>query len=175
MISSMHTTFSLGWRWIRFLSLSLYSALHLTPVHEAQAKAYYASEAETIARSDAIAVVQIEKVEAIETKAEPFDYRQIAHAKVERTLKGILPESILIHGSETFICAQVRLRPGKFLVCLRKAGAFLVGANWHLSVRPIEGDKVEWYTPGTHMDLSWQPLDPVLQRVKDVISREARR
>jgi len=175
MISSMHTTSLLAWRWIRFLSLLLYSALHLTPVHEAQAKAYYATEAEMIASSDAIAVVQIEKVEAIETKAEPFDYRQIAHAKVERTLKGLLPKSILIHGNETFICAQVRLRPGRFLVCLRKAGALLVGANWHLSVRPIEDEKVEWYTPGTHLDLSWQPLDPVLQRVKDAILQEAQK
>jgi len=128
-----------------------------------------------IAKSDAIAIVQIDKVESRETKAEPFDFRQVAHAKAERTLKGTLPESMLIHGNETFICAQVQLRPGRFLVCLKKVGPLFAGANWHLSVRPIDGDKVEWYKPGTLMELSWQPLEQVVQRVKDAISREAQK
>jgi hypothetical protein len=173
--SSMHATSPSSRRWIRFLSFALFLAANLLPTHKTQAKAYFAPEAEMIAKSDAIAIVQIDKVDTLETKAEPFDFRQVAHSKVERTLKGTLPESILIHGNETFICAQVRLRPGRFLVCLKKVGTLLAGVNWHLSVRPIDGDKVEWYTPGTHMDLSWQPLDRVVQRVKDAISREARK
>ncbi len=133
----------------------------------ASAKAYYQGEKEMIERSEAIAIVAIARVEETETKAEPFDYRQIAHATVEQILKGTLPQTITLYGMESFICAQVRFAPGRYLVFLRRDGERLVGVNWHFSARPLRENQIEWYAPGKGLALSWQPFDEVIGRVRD--------
>ena len=131
------------------------------------AKAYYATEDEMIERAEAIAIVDISRVESAETKAEPFNYSEIAHATVKQTLKGTLPQTVKLYGGESFICAQVHFAPGRYLVFLSRDHDFLVGCNWHLSVRPIKDTQVEWYVPGERLKLSWQQLDTVLGRIKN--------
>src|SRR4051812_46355510 len=78
----------------------------------AHGKAYFAPPDAMIASSDAIAIVQITEVQAIETKGDAFDYREMAGGEVETVLKGSLQKEILMHGNETFMCAQVRFQPG---------------------------------------------------------------
>lgn len=135
------------------------------------AKAYFAGAQEMVQGSVAIAILDISKVEAVEAKGDHWTYRERAHATVDRTLKGSLPQRVQLFGNETFICAQVRFQPGRYLVFLRKDGEKLVGANWHLSVRPIKDDQVEWYSGKQRLDLSWQPLSAVGEQVSELIKQ----
>ena len=145
----------------------LFAASLAGVVPHADAKADHAPEDEMIERAEVIAIVDISRVEKTETKSQPFNYRQIAHATVHQTLKGKLPKEIKLYGGESFECAQVHFTPGRSLVFLRHAGEFLVGCNWHLSVRPIKDTEVEWYVPGERHNLSWQSLDTVLVRIQN--------
>lgn len=124
-----------------------------------------------IERAEFIAVVDIAKVEEVEVKTQKWTYRQAAHGKTVELLKGNLPPLVSMHGNESFICAQVRFEPGRFLVFLQRDAGLLVGCNWHFSVRPIRDGKVEWYAPGKAMELSWQPLGAVIDRVKGVVEK----
>ena len=108
------------------------------------AKAYYAGRTEMIQKAEAIVIVTITGVEDTERKGSHWTYRQRAIASVERCLKGKLEGQIEIHGMETFICAQCRYQKGRFILFLRSDGELWVGSNWHLGIRPISGDKVEW-------------------------------
>ena len=152
----------------RFFTLLAVSSLFAT-VPRLYAKAYFASESEMIALAEIIAIVNISGVEQAETRSTSFNYYEIAHATVEQTLKGTLPKNVKLYGAENFICAQVRYTPGRRLVFLQRNGDLLAGCNWHLGVRPIKGDEVEWYKPGERLGLSWQPLDAVLARIKKSI------
>jgi hypothetical protein len=105
----------------QFVAL-LVSALFAGAVPSAFAKAYYATEDEMIERAEVIAIVNVARVENAETKAEPFNYSEIAHATVEQTLKATLPQTVKLHGGESFICAQVHFTPGRHLVFLRRHG-----------------------------------------------------
>lgn len=131
------------------------------------AKAYYANEAEMIERSEVVAIVNISEVEKAKTESKPFDYSEIAHATVEQTIKGTLPQTVKLYGGESFICAQVHYAPGRHLVFLRRNEDLLVGCNWHMSVRPIKDGKVEWFLPQERLKVSWQELEAVLARVKN--------
>lgn len=154
----------------KFLAV-LFAASLAGAVPHADAKAYYAPEDEMIERAEVIAIVDISRVEKAKTKSQPFDYGEIAHATVQQTLKGKLPKEINLYGGESFICAQVHFTPGRFLVFLRHAGEFLVGCNWHLSVRPIKDTEVEWYIPAERNTLSWQSLNTVLVRIQNAQAR----
>lgn len=116
--------------------------------------------------ADFIAIVEITKVEKTEKKTEGFDYSEVAQARVVQSIKGELPDNIRLHGGENFICAQVHFQPGKFLVFLKLENGLFTGCNWHLSVRPIQGEQVEWYQKPEGLELSWQPLEAVLERVR---------
>ena len=135
----------------------------------ALAKAAYAAEEEMIERAEAIAIVNVTRVEKTETKGKHWIYSEIAHATVEQTLKGTLPQTVKLYGGEDFICAQVHFAAGRYFVFLRRDGELLVGCNWHLSVRPIKDGQAEWYAVGEHMTLSWQPLNAVLGRIKNPV------
>jgi len=143
----------------------------------ASAKAYFAPEAVMIKTAEVIAVVEITSVEPVETKtvteAQTLDFHERAQARVVQTLKGKLPADVFLYGDESFICAQVHYRPGRFLVFLRREGGLLTGCNWHLSVRPIKGDQVEWYTKADSIEVSWQPLDAVLEKVRQAAEAPA--
>ena len=135
-------------------------------------KAAYSLADEMIANSEVIAVVDISRVDPTKVNGATWTYREVAHASVERTLKGELPKNIELHGNEEFICAQVRFKAGRHLVFLRRDQQYLVGSNWHLSVRPIEDDAIEWYASSKGLDLSWQPLADVLRAVERAASRQ---
>lgn len=112
---------------------------------QASARVYFQSKSEMIAEADAIAVITISKVEDTSAHELQLGYAKVAEAKVEMVLKGELGKSLKIHGNETFKCGQCPLTKGRFLAFLRKADPIWVGANWHLSLRPIEKDKVMWH------------------------------
>ena len=143
----------------------------------AGAKAAYAGKAEMIRRSDAIAVVQVLRVEKAEVKGRHWTYSQRAIATVCTTLKGDLPaeeKELVLFGGEDFICAQCNFQPGKYVVFLRRDGGLWVGSNWHLSVRPIRADKdgkesVEWYARDGSIELKPAPLQEVLADVKQLL------
>jgi hypothetical protein len=137
----------------------------------AYAEAYYASSVEMIETASAIAIVQIAQVEAVEQAGERVKYGQKALASVEQVVKGELPDRIALYGDEDFICAQVHLAPGKFLVFLRRDGDLWVGVNWELSVRPIRGDEVQWY--GDRLEMKWVRLASVLQEIRETLERVA--
>jgi hypothetical protein len=120
-----------------------------------------------IERAEVIAIVNITHVEKADTKGTNWNYREIANATIEQTLKGTVPQTVKLYGGEDFICAQVHFTPGRHIVFLRRDGGLLVGCNWYLSVRPIKDVQVEWYVEGKRMDLSWQPLATVIERIKD--------
>jgi hypothetical protein len=135
------------------------------------AKPYFAGAQEMVQGSVAIAILDISKVEAVEAKGDHWTYRERAQATVDRTFNGSLPRQVQLFGNETFICEQVRFQPGRYLVFLRKDGEKLVGANWHLSVRPIKDGQVEWYSGKQRLDLSWQPLSAVVEQVSEMIKQ----
>jgi len=137
------------------------------------ARAYFAGAQEMVQGSVAIAILDISKVEEVEATGEHWTYRERAQATVDQTLKGSLPQQVQLFGNETFICEQVRFQPGRYLVFLRRDGEKLVGANWHLSIRPIKDGQVEWYSGKQRLDLSWQPLSAVVKQVSELIKQSA--
>ena len=151
---------------LRQFITALIAILCAGTVPSALAKAAYAAEEQMIERAEVIAIVNVARVEKAETKGTHWTYSEIAHATVEQTLKGTLPQTVKLYGGEDFICAQVHFAVGRYIVFLRRDGELLVGCNWHLSVRPIKDKQAEWYVAGEHMTLSWQPLDAVLERIK---------
>src|SRR5687767_895163 len=103
----------------------------------AGAKAAYGGKADMTRRADAIAVVEVLRVEKAEVKGRHWTYSERAVATVRTTLKGDLPaegKELVLFGGEDFICAQCNFRPGRYLVFLRRDGGLWVGSNWHLSV-----------------------------------------
>lgn len=144
----------------------------------ADAKAAYAGKTEMVKRSVGIAVVEVVAIEKVEVKGKYWTYRQRADARVEMVLKGELPKdkgaATVLYGEEDFICAQCRFEPGRYLVFLNQDAGLWVGANWHLSIRPIKTDAegketVEWYTGEKTIELKEQPLADVLAEVRKLI------
>jgi len=131
----------------------------------ALAKAYFAPRDEMINKSQYIAVVTITMVGPTEEKGKHWNYSQKAMATVEKNIKGQLPPHITMVGGENFICARVQYQTGRYLVFLNKDEGLFVGANWHLSLRPIQDNQVEWYVDGSSSSLNqeYKPLDEVLQ------------
>jgi hypothetical protein len=113
------------------------------------ARVYYAPAGEMVRRSEFIAVVDVQRVRAVDERGRTWRYAQAADAVVLRTYKGRLPARIAIHAQEDFICSRVEFRPGRYLVFLRREGELLAGSNWYLSARPIRDGAVEWYASST--------------------------
>lgn len=149
----------------RWLGLALGATLPLV----AFAKAAYWGKAEMIKRAEIIALVTITKVEPAKEKRKAWTYSKAATAEVERVLKGRLAQTVVLHGGEDFICAQVNYQPGRHLVFLRQDEDLLVGVNWQLSVRAITGDEVEWFVNDTALELKKSPLDTVLREIETLV------
>ncbi len=142
--------------------------LSISFITQSNAKAYFAPKDEMLKRSTYILVVNIKKVEEVETKGQHWTYRQKASALIKKQLKGDpLPKEISLYGQETFICAQVNFTTGRHLLFLRKDKELLTGSNWHLSVRPISKENtVEWYQGQSVWDLKETPLTQVLKELE---------
>jgi len=137
------------------------------------AKACYAAGKEDMIREAAcIAIVSITKVEKADTKESSWTYRQKASATVQRCLKGDVKGEITVYGLENFICAQCRYEEGRFILFLRKDGALWVGSNWQLGIRPIKGDKVEWFKDDkTLFEMKDTPLEDVIAEINNTLKK----
>ena len=132
-------------------------------------KAAYHGKTEMVISAEAIAVVTISKVEPAKAKRKSWTYSEAATAKVEQVLKGSLARQIVLHGGEDFICAQVRYNPGRYIVFLRHDEDLLVGENWHLGVREIKNDTVEWFKDDKSLELKSARLEEVLKEITSLV------
>ena len=138
--------------------------------------AAYAGKVEMIQKADVIVVVNITKVEDVEKKPESgWTYRQKATAQIEQCLKGGLTGQMEIYGMENFICARCEYKVGRYLLFLRKGSVdFWHGVNWHLGIRPVVEDKVEWFRDDkTRFEMTRQPLSDVIKEIQAVIKLKA--
>jgi hypothetical protein len=147
-----------------------------------------------ITNADAIAIVEIDKVEATQTQAATALYRQRAHAKIERVVKEpprVLGEYLPLFGDEQqLVDARTHLSTGRFLVFLKldtveRPAALLqeksiggwqliyAGANGDPSLRPIHGDTVEWYADDHYVKKISAPLKSVLNEIQTVLDASA--
>ncbi|MFS4457886.1 hypothetical protein [Bdellovibrio sp. HCB2-146] len=133
-------------------------------------KAYYAPKLEMLENSCAIAVINVTEVKKTKIQGEHWSYSELANVKVEKVIKGNLPSQIELLGEESFICERCRVKPGKYIAFMRPEGKRWACTNWYLSVRPITGTQVEWYTGNASIALSSQPFEEV---VKDIESQLA--
>jgi hypothetical protein len=128
---------------------------------------------EMIRRSHHIAVVIIDGITSLPKTQDPiWTFSQRAHARVERSIKGVLPHAIDIYGGENFVCQHTELAPGRYLAFLcRYPRGELASVNYQMGVRPLRGDRVEWYydngrgalSPNFGYNLRWQRLDSLLR------------
>jgi len=144
----------------------------LTMSDPALAKAAYAGKADMIHNSEIIAVVDFTAPEKTEQKGTSWTYSQKAKATVETVLKGKPARELTVYGGENFICAQCALQKGKALVFLNHNRDLLVGSNWHLSIRPIEKNEVEWYDGENMRPLKKMPLPAVLEEIRKILPQK---
>ena len=131
------------------------------------AKASFQTKNEMIEKAEAIAIVEISAVQDSETKGKMWTYRMQGSVKVEKILKGKLPQEFTIYGGENFICARCPVTQGRFVVFLKKDGDFWTGSNWHFSLRPIKDGMVEWYAAdNTPFAMKPMALNSVLAEIK---------
>lgn len=110
---------------------------------------YYAPKGEMIARSQAIAVVDVWRVRRVLARGREWTYAQAANAVVRQVVKGELPRHVRLYAQENFVCTRIDFAPGRYLVFLRRDGRLLAGSNWYLSARPVRDGMVEWYANDT--------------------------
>jgi len=140
------------------------------------AKAYYADKTNMIQKAEVIVIVNITNVEVVEKKPETgWTYRQKATGQIEQSIKGGLSGQIEIFGMEDFICARCEYKTGRCLLFLTKGNAGLWhGANWHLGIRPVSEDKVEWFKDDkSRFDMTKQPLSEVLKEIETIMKQKA--
>ncbi|WP_221285265.1 hypothetical protein [Haloferula luteola] len=155
----------------------------------AYGKAYFFTRSELIGNSSAIAIVVVgepEPAKPVGENRDPFaaedevasgevgTYSEQANVRVEKVLKGDLPDEFVLYGHESFICAHCPLTKGRFLAFLSKDGELWVGANWQLSLRPIKKDQVEWYVSEEQgYPMKFQKLEEVLGQVSATLKRQS--
>jgi hypothetical protein len=135
----------------------------------------YSQPDEMIRRSKFIAVVIIEGLTPLPKTQDPiWTFGQRAHATVERNIKGVLPHAIDIYGGENFVCQDTELAPGRYLAFLcRYPKGELASVNYQMGIRPLRGDRVEWYydngrgtlSPNFGYNLRWQRLGSLLRHI----------
>jgi hypothetical protein len=157
------------WRWSRMLMTFL---VLLIPA-VAMAKAYFAPWEEMVGRADHIAVMTIEAPQVVSVKGHHWTYSQKAPAVVERNIKGSLPRNVNLYGGEDFICARVNYSPGRYLVFLRRDEDLLVGANWYLSLNPVEEGEVRWqhYHATSSPLRPFQPLEAAIREIQNYLAK----
>ena len=163
------------------LAISVVSSL------SAFGKAYFFTRSELIDKAEVIAIVTIEEPEVAKSVGESIDpfadtssasgknwtYAQQAKVRVEKTLKGKIPDEVIMYGKESFICAQCTLSKGRFLAFMIKDGDLWVGANWQLSLRPIQGADVEWYlSEEQRYPMKFQKMDDVVLQIQAALKKQ---
>ncbi len=135
-------------------------------------KAAFYGKLAMIEQAEFIVIVDISKVEPTKEKRNGWTYSEVALATVEETIKGSLPKNVKLYGGENFICAQVRYKPGRYLVFLRRDEELLRGVNWHLGVRAIKENKVDWFVDDKKLELKESLLPDVLTEIKKLVSKK---
>lgn len=135
-------------------------------------KAAYRRYPDMIRMSDVIAVVDVTEIAPTETKGGNWTYRQRISATLVEVIKGRVEKTLTIYGMENIVCAQCRFQKGKQLVFLKHDGDFLVGSNWHLSIRPIAGEDCEWFQDSASIQLVSTPLSAAIKQVKEEIEKQ---
>lgn len=154
-------------------SIAIILAALLVVSHEAAAKAYFQTEPELVTQATAIAIIELSEPEESDQKGAIWTYRKSARAKVVMQVAGSLPDTFTLFGDETFICAQCHLAAGQYLAFLSRDGGLWAGANWHLSLRPLKDDKIEWYSaPEQRFSMTFQPKATVLERVREILAKK---
>lgn len=148
---------------------------------QSHGKAHFFSRSELVQKSLVIAIIDLGEPGPSKSNADadPFvdqahgttwSYQKSAKAKVVRIIKGGIPAEFILHGNETFICAQCSLSKGRFLAFLQKDKDLWVGTNWHLSLRPIKDGKIEWFDGEDLMKpMTLQPEAAVLADVRKLL------
>jgi hypothetical protein len=134
----------------------------------ALAKAAYARKAQMIDCCEIIAVVDVKSVDQVQESGQVsgWTYGQRATVVPITILKGVLPNKSTVYGGENFICASCKFEPGKALVFLNHDGQHLTGSNWHLSIRPIKTDQLDWYDGESMSPLKPAKLSDVIVQIK---------
>lgn len=166
-------------------SHSLIAGLLLLTAALCHGKAYFFTRTELVQKSTAIAIVELAEPEGAALangEKDPFSntvpgehwaYSQQAKVKVVEIIKGDLPREIVMHGGESFICAQCHLSKGRFLAFLKRDKDLWVGSNWHLSLRPVKDGKIEWYiAEEQRAPMSDQPQAEVIAQVRALAAAE---
>ena len=159
---------------IILIVFAIIGGIFLTP--NAFAKARYADKTEMIQEAEAIVIVNITKVEEVEKKPESgWTYRQKATVEIKQSIKGELSGQVEVFGMENFICAQCKFKTGRHLLFLIKGiQGFWHGSNWHLGIRPISEDKVEWFKDDkSRFDMTQQTLSDVKTEIEEILKKKA--
>ncbi len=122
--------------------------------------------------AEIIAIVDVMKVEETKAKGFGWTYNEVATVKVDRVIKGELADEAKLYGKENFICAQVRYKPGKHLLFLRRDGDLLAGANWHLGVLPVSDGEVEWFESDKSIQLKKASLEEVIREIEGILKSD---
>lgn len=159
------------------MTLLILILLCLIAPPEVSAKAAFKSKEAMIKSADVIALVEILRVEKTKTAGKPFDYGQKAFADPITVLKGSMQKNSVFLGDESFICAQVKFKPGRALVFLKKHSGFYTGNNWGLSVREVTGErqseKIDWFDGKNGFSARPQPRAEVLKDINNILNSEA--
>jgi hypothetical protein len=154
---------------MRFMISGVLIAL-LSPVPFA--RPYYMSKVELVKKAQVIAILRISHVEQVEVAGSDHVYSQSALATVERVIKGSISGSVTLYAQQTSE-ARVDFAPGRYLVFLSRDGDLLVGTNWHLSVRPINKENVEWYASNKGYALKTTQLSVVLKEIESIVRKSS--
>ena len=136
-------------------------------------KAYFAPKKEMIQKTECIVLVEITKVEKATEKGKTWTYSQRASATVKQCFKGDVKGTIEIFGMENFACAQCQYTQGTFILFLRKDEGFWSCSNWHLGIRPVKGEKVEWFKNDENpFEMKEATIADVIQEIAVVIREQ---
>ncbi|CAN5795709.1 hypothetical protein BH11VER1_BH11VER1_33780 [soil metagenome] len=70
---------------------------------------------------------------------------------------------------------KCQLGAGHFLAFLNRDGELWVGANWHLSLRPVKDGEIAWYVdPDRSRSLAYQRNDSVLNGIQELLAESAK-
>lgn len=151
-------------------------------VQKGHAKAAFKDKKQMIETAQVIDIVEITSIEKASVKGNPWTYQQKASAKVEKVLKGKLPDKVSLYGDETFICARCHFEKGRYLVFLDRDRELLTGNNWQLSARKITDDnkanntekaQVEWFDAKNIFERPKAPLNQALKEIAAVLDKAA--
>lgn len=167
-----------------WITVGLFFIAVLFQATDGHAKAAFKDKKQMIETAQVIAIVEITGIEKASVKGNPWTYQQKASAKVEKVLKGKLPDKVALYGDETFICARCHFEKGRYLVFLDRDGELLTGNNWQLSARKITDDtkssntgssnaQVEWFDAKNIFERPKAPLNQVLKEIAAVLGKAA--